>query len=85
MTSVFTKQLHKNLISKMTHATYVIQNWWRKHLLIKGKARMKVIEARMKVIEARNAVLERKLREFEEYGGTLSSDEDGYMNPNSLF
>ena len=85
MSSLFTKQLHKNLMRrhlmrKMTHATHIIQNWWRKHQLIKGKARVKVCEARI-------AVLERKLAEFEEYGGTLSSDEEGYClnSMNDLF
>jgi len=63
---------------RLTRATYIIQNWWRKHQIIKGKARLKACEERI-------AVLELKLSQWEEYGGTLDSDEDGYMNPDSLF
>jgi len=63
---------------RYTRATYIIQNWWRKHQLIHKETMIKACEARI-------AVLERKLSQWEEYGGTLSSDEEGYMNSNNLF
>jgi hypothetical protein len=73
-----TNLLSVTIIGRYTRATYIIQNWWRKHQL-------KHKETMIKACEARIAVLERKLHEFEEYGGTLDSDEEGYMNSNNLF